>query len=53
VLLTEPPQLDGKRVEAGLDGTRSDFRLEGRGVTVTVAGTVRVVSVSDRITIRK
>jgi len=53
VLLTEPPQLDGKRVEAGLDGTRSDFRLEGRGVTVTVAGTVRVVSVSAPTTIRK
>ena len=53
VLLAEPPALDGKRVEPGLDGMRSDFRLEGRGVTVTIAGTARVVSTSDRITIRR
>ena len=53
VLLAEPPALDGKRVVPGLDGVRSDIRLEGRGVTVTIAGTARVVSVSDRITISR
>ncbi len=53
VLLAEAPQLDGKRVEAGLDGPRSDFRLVGRGVTVTIAGAARVVSRSDRITISR
>ena len=51
VLLAEPPLLNGSRVEAGLDGTRSDFRIEGRGVTITVAGAARLVSLSDRITI--
>ena len=53
VLLAEPPALDGRRVEPGFDGTRSDFRLEGRGVTVTIVGTARVVALSDRITIRR
>ena len=53
VLLAEPPLLDGRRVEAGLDGARTDFRLESRGVTVTVAGKARVVSQGDRITISR
>ena len=53
VLLAEPPALDGKRMEPGLDGTRSDFRLESQGVTVAIAGPARVVSLSDRITIRR
>lgn len=53
VLLEEPPALDGKRVEPGLSGARSDFRIEARGVTVTFAGTARVVSTSDRITISR
>ena len=53
VLLAQPPALDGTRVEPGLDGTRSDFRLEGRGITVRIVGAARVVSFSDRMTIRK
>ena len=53
VLLAEPPGLAGKRVEPGLDATQSDFRLVGRGVTVTITGPARVVAVRDQITISK
>jgi hypothetical protein len=53
VLLAEPPDVAGKRVEPGLDATQSDFRLVGRGVTVTITGPARVVAVRDQITISK
>jgi len=53
VLLAEAPELNGKRVEPGLGGTRSDFRLVARGLTVTIAGAARIVSTSDGMTISR
>lgn len=53
VLLDEAPGLDGRRVEPGMDTSRSDLRLVGPGVTLTIAGAARVVSLNDRITITR